>query len=293
MANNTNLTVASTYTITGNFRMTTSGSNTTLTIPVGVTFRVTGNLGDCTNNNVNYVVNGTLIVDGFISGGNNHDFSGSGTVQAGGLNFGNGTACPAPCNINWDVNTCTSGSPGFCTLPIRVSYFAAEVKANGVHVRWVTESEEQVDYLTLEKSSNGRDFYGVADFTSQGSGIQQRNYGFLDERPLIGRSYYRIKETNLDGRLGYHRIISIDYQGGRVLDLYPVPVSNGVINLRTNFPIGQDTRVLISEVTGVVLQETILRANEPLKVPVKLEPGIYLLTFVSGDYRTVKRFVVN
>jgi hypothetical protein len=131
------------------------------------------------------------------------------------------------------------------------------------------------------------------DYPSQSSGIQQRNYGFLDEHPLIGKSYYRIKETNLDGRVRYHRIISVDYQGGRLLDVYPVPVSNGVLNLRTNFPIGQETRVLISDVTGVVLQETVLRANEALKVPVKLEPGIYLLTFVSGDYRTVKRFVVN
>jgi hypothetical protein len=273
--------------------MTTSGSNSTLTIPVGVTFRVTGNLGDCTNNNVNYVVNGTLIVDGFISGNNNHDFSGSGTVQAGGLNFGNNTACPAPCNITWDVNTCTSGSPAFCTLPIHLSYFDAEVKANGVHVRWITESEQDVDFITLEKSTNGVDFYSLTDLPGQGNTSARRNYGFLDEHPIIGRSYYRLKETALDGRTQAHRIISVDYNGGRLLDLFPVPVSNGVLNVRTNFPTGQETRVLISDVTGVVLQETTLRGNEALRINVKLDPGIYLLTFLSGDYRTVKRFVVN
>jgi hypothetical protein len=206
--------------------------------------------------------------------------------------MGNNATCPAPCNITWDVDACTAGGT-FCTLPIRLAMFDAQVKANGVHVRWVTESEQDVDFITLEKSSDGKNFYTVADFVGQGNTIVPRNYGFLDERPLIGRSYYRLKETSLYGNVQYHRIISVEYQGGRLLDLYPVPVSNGVINLRTNFPTGQETRVLISDVTGVVLQETVLRADEALKVPVKLEPGIYLLTFVSGDYRTVKRFVVN
>lgn len=296
MGNNTSLTVSSTYTVTGNFQITNSGSNSTLTIPAGVTFRVTGNLGDCSNNNVNFVVNGTLIVDGFLSGNNNNSFSGSGTVQAGGLNFGNNTACPAVCNITWDVGTCSATGPGgtaFCTLPVRLSFFDAQVKSNGVHVRWVTESEQDVDVISLEKSSDGATFYSVADFPGQGNSTQRRNYGFRDEHPLIGRSYYRLKEMDLGGNVRYHRIISVEYNGGRMMDIYPVPVTGGVLNLRTNFPITQEARVLISDVMGVVLQESVFRGGEPLRVPVRLEPGIYLVTFTSGDYRTVKRFIVN
>jgi hypothetical protein len=133
----------------------------------------------------------------------------------------------------------------------------------------------------------------VADFPSQGNTTNRRNYGFLDEHPLIGRSYYRLKETGLGGNVQYHRILSVEYNGGRLMDIFPVPVAGGVLNLRTNFPITQDSRVLISDVMGVVLQENVLRGNEPLRINLKLEPGIYLLTFVSGDYRTVKRFVVN
>jgi hypothetical protein len=292
LGNNTTLTISTTFTVAGDFQMTNSGSSTTLIIPAGVTFTVNGNMGDCTNNNVNFQVDGTLIVLGTLYGKNTNEFSGSGSITAGGIDMGNNATCPAPCNINWDVGTCTAGGT-FCTLPIRLSMFDAQVKANGVHVRWVTESEQDVDLITLEKSSDAQNFYSVADFPGQGNTLVPRNYGFLDEHPLIGRSYYRLKELGLNGSIQYHRIISVEYQGGRLLDLYPVPVSNGVINLRTNFPAGQETRVLISDVTGVVLQETVLRANEPLKVPVKLEPGIYLLTFVSGDYRTVKRFVVN
>lgn len=61
MANSTTLTFTADFTVTGDFRVTTAGSSSTLVVPVGVTLHVTGNLGDCTNNNVDFVVNGTLI----------------------------------------------------------------------------------------------------------------------------------------------------------------------------------------------------------------------------------------
>lgn len=291
MGNNTNLTVSANYTITGDFNITNTGSSSSLIVPAGVTFHVTGNLGDCTNNNVNFVVNGTLIVDGTISGRNNVAFSGSGSITAGGLYFNNNITCPS-CSIVWTVGACT-GPAAFCTLPIRLALFQGEVKANGVHLRWITESESGVDRITLEKSSNGKDFHSLAEFPSQGDTQQRRTYGFLDEHPLIGKSYYRLKESDLDGYIKYHRIISIEYSGGRLLDLYPVPVTGGVLNLRTNFRNGFDSRVIISDLTGLALQETVLRGGDELRVPVKLEPGIYVLTFISGDYRTVKRFVVH
>lgn len=296
MANNTNLTVSANFTLTGDFQVTNSGSNSTITIPAGVTLHVTGNLGDCTNNNVNFVVNGTLIVDGFLSGNNNNSFSGSGTVQAGGLNFGNNTVCPAVCGITWDVGTCSaSGASGaaFCTLPITLTSFIAESKANGVHIRWVTQSETHVDYLTLQKSANGTSFYNLVDFPNLGTSRQQKTYGFLDEHPLMGRSYYRLKETDLDGAVVYHPIVYVDHGGGRMLDLFPVPVTGGQLNLRTNYFSGADARVVISDVTGTVLQEAILRSDEVMTLPVNLQPGIYLLTYTSGDYRTTRRFVVH
>ncbi len=168
LGNNTTLTIPSSFTVNGDFRMTNSGSSTTLIIPAGVTFHVTGNMGDCTNNNVNFQVDGTLIVDGYISGKNSNAFSGSGSITAGGLNFNNGVSCPAPCNIVWNVGSCAPAGSAFCALPIRLALFQGEVKANGVHLRWITESERGVDMITLEKSSNGRDFYALADFPSQG-----------------------------------------------------------------------------------------------------------------------------
>lgn len=292
MANNTNLTISANFTVNGDFNIVNSGSNATLTIPVGVTLHVTGDLGDCTNNNVNFVVNGSLIVDGYVSGKNGNSFAGTGSITAtGGLYF-QGTPTCSSCGITWNVGSCVPAG-AFCTLPLQLTSFDAAVNANGVHVRWITESEDHVELMTLEKSVDGIAFQALADFAGHSGGPQRRVYGYLDEHAWIGKSYYRLKETVLSGAVVYHRIIGVEYTGGRMLDLYPVPVNNGTLNLRTNFQTTTDAQVTISNVTGAVLQSTVLKAGEPMKVNVNLDPGIYILRYRNGDFHSVKRIVVQ
>ncbi len=112
IGNGDNLTINVSLTLTGNLSFSSSGSNPTITIPAGVTVVINGNFTD-NDNNVNYVVNGTLIVTGTFKGKNNAVFSGTGTISGGTLDLGNGASCSGGCpNLNF--NTCTQGD-AFCT----------------------------------------------------------------------------------------------------------------------------------------------------------------------------------
>ncbi len=112
IGNGDNLTINVSLTLTGNLSFSSSGSNPTITIPAGVTVVINGNFTD-NDNNVNYVVNGTLIVTGTFKGKNNAVFSGTGTVSGGTLDLGNGASCSGGCpSLNF--NTCSQGD-AFCT----------------------------------------------------------------------------------------------------------------------------------------------------------------------------------
>ncbi len=112
LGNGDNLTINVSLTLTGNLTVSSSGSNPTITIPAGVTVVINGNFTDF-DNNVNYVVNGTLIVTGTFKGKNNAVFSGTGTISGGTLDLGNGASCSGGCpSLNF--NTCTQGD-AFCT----------------------------------------------------------------------------------------------------------------------------------------------------------------------------------
>jgi hypothetical protein len=112
LANGSNVSMNINFTINGDFNITNSG-NSTVTIPVTKTLHVTGDLGDADNNNVSFIVNGSLTVDQTIWGKNGNQFSGSGSVTADGLDFKSVTC--SPCSIIWDVNTCAPSPSAFCT----------------------------------------------------------------------------------------------------------------------------------------------------------------------------------
>ncbi len=292
MANNTNLTVTSNFTVSGDFGITNSGSNATLTVPVGVTLTIHGDLGDCTNNNVNFVINGTLIVDGYVSGKNSNGFSGTGSITAtGGLYFSMAPSCSS-CSITWNVGSCVPTS-AFCTLPIGLILFTAESRKSSVVIHWATSSEVQVDSYVIERSSDGRNFLSLAEVKGHIDSHQRNDYTVTDERPLAGRAYYRLRENSLDGHQTYHRIVIVENSYVRQLDIYPMPVTQGMINLQTNFYTGLPSYVTVTDLTGVKLQELTIKEEEPLSFETPLRPGIYILTFVSGDFRSVKRVVVH
>ncbi len=292
MANNTNLTISSDFTVNGDFKITNSGSSETLIVPDGVTLHVTGNLGDCTNNNANFHVDGVLIVDGYIVGKNSNGFSGNGSITAtGGLYFNMAPSC-SPCNITWNVGSCEPAGSGFCTLPIELVGFDAVVKASGVQLHWITETEIDVDYFTIERSRTGSDFAAVGTVPGHGTSTLRHEYDLVDEHPFMGLGYYRLIETDLFGRSVAHRIIHVKTEETQSVELYPVPVTKGVLNLRLGFQSMQTSRAVISDVMGVALCEAVF-SGDNVAIPIDLRPGIYFLTFVSGDYRAVIRFVVN
>jgi hypothetical protein len=101
-----------TITLNGNLTINSSGSNPTITIPAGVTVIINGDMID-DDNNVRFVVNGTLVVTGTLKAKNNTVFSGTGSISGGTLDLGNSPSCSGACpGLSFQV--CNSGDPAFC-----------------------------------------------------------------------------------------------------------------------------------------------------------------------------------
>jgi hypothetical protein len=113
-----NLTTDISFTLNGDLTISSSGSNPTITVPAGVTVIINGNLTD-NDNNVVFVVNGTLIVTGTLKGKNNAVFGGSGSISGGTLDLGNGASCSGSCP-SLSFTTCTQGD-SFCTTNVNTS----------------------------------------------------------------------------------------------------------------------------------------------------------------------------
>jgi hypothetical protein len=91
-----------------------------------------------------------------------------------------------------------------CATPLPISIFKYDVSyfENNILVEWVTISENNNDYFTVEKSNNGVDWNVIGTLPGNNSFIYKK-YKFIDKEPCSGYNYYRLSQTDFDGEQTY------------------------------------------------------------------------------------------
>lgn len=93
-------------------------------------------------------------------------------------------------------------------LPIELLSFESECLDNEIHLTWSTASEINNDYFTLEKSADGNYFETLVTIAGSGTKNSVSNYSFNDNATATGNVYYRLKQTDYDGKSEYFDIIT-------------------------------------------------------------------------------------
>jgi len=102
-------------------------------------------------------------------------------------------------------------------LPIELLYFKAVVCDKNVCLDWATETNN--DFFTVEKSKDGFNFVSVGTIKGAGTTSLLNTYSSVDDNPHHGTSYYRLKQTDFDGKFTYSQIVAVDLQ----FNIYPNP----------------------------------------------------------------------
>jgi fibronectin-binding autotransporter adhesin len=110
-------------------------------------------------------------------------------------------------------------------LPIELLSFTGKVVTGGVELLWKTATETNNDFFNIEKSKDGEKFISIGEVDGAGTSKVARSYQFVDENPTNGKSYYRLKQTDFDGKFKHSNVISIDYDGPELvrISVYPNP----------------------------------------------------------------------
>ncbi len=111
-------------------------------------------------------------------------------------------------------------------LPVSLLSFDAKLKRdNVVHLDWEVSSETNNDFYTIERSSDGSTWNQLMRIDGAGNANSSLEYSAIDRDPLKGTSYYRLKQTDLDGRFEYLQIRSIETNDVKI-EFYPNPVDD-------------------------------------------------------------------
>lgn len=220
-------------------------------------------------------------------GGTNLSFTlpntaGSGTVTTAG-NYTNTTNCgmSTPASLNCTISTISFSGPGITTpipyscaiLPVDLVYFkASPTNDKLVNLSWQTAVELNNDFFTVESSKDGSQWLELARIKGAGSSINVQNYNFVDERPRSAIAYYRLKQTDFDGKFAYSKVIAVNVDGFQnpEVNVYPNPTSNQVTiegdedeldELRVYNLLGQDLTASIKNLSSTEFKRVLDLSN--------------------------------
>ena len=103
------------------------------------------------------------------------------------------------------------GSNNLNVLPITLLSFTAEAKDDQVLTSWITASELNNDFFTIERSADAQVFKPIGRVNGAGTNHGTLTYSFLDDAPLSGISYYRLRQTDFDGATTLSDVRSVEF----------------------------------------------------------------------------------
>jgi len=137
-------------------------------------------------------------------------------------------------------------SGGAGALPIDLLNFTAKLNTkNKVDLNWSTASETNNDYFTIERSADGNTFESIDMVKGAGNSSVKLDYYDMDKTPLEGISYYRLKQTDFDGKFTYSKKVAIDLNAASLeaVSVYPNPFSNAI---SINYSVPQEGSVTMA-----------------------------------------------
>lgn len=184
-------------------------------------------------------------------------------------------------------------------LPIVLISFEAKVTESTVVLEWVTASEENNDFYTVERSIDGKDFYPILTLGGAGNSGELLNYKATDKSPLVGRSFYRLKQSDFNGQFDYSEIRSVFYNGNtEALDItvYPNPVNaNSTLNIKvpSTFLIDYLKLQLVDQFGRSVNVQYQLSVNTIVLETTNLKAGMYIVNVTDGARQGKKKVIIR
>lgn len=185
-------------------------------------------------------------------------------------------------------------------LPISLLSFEGLRSKGRVDLKWITLSEKENDYFTIEKSINGREFISIGKVQGAGTINVPQYYSYRDVDSGEPVLYYRLRQTDYDGTYTLSHIISLRRNNLHDLQMtiYPNPSTGEQMVLKVN-GLSENATFVLSDILGrPVIEKNISgdenhSALELITPAAKLEAGSYLATLYLEGQKLTTRIIIR
>jgi hypothetical protein len=204
-------------------------------------------------------------------------------------------------NVQVQIYFQTPGtSCGVYNLPVTLADFnALVIDDSKVKLTWLTYSEINNDHFTVERSADGLHYVPIAVIKGVGNSTELNSYETIDPYPLNGTSYYRLRQTDYDGKETIEdKIVTVKLMKGRdsPFSIFPNP-SDGK-SMQYYFPnMPLDCHIVVQDFSGKEVYFDKMNPGKDgsgaLLFREQLKPGVYTVFSIGSTQTYRERLLVR
>ncbi len=184
-------------------------------------------------------------------------------------------------------------------LPLLLTFFnAAKYKTTAALLTWETSLEINTAYFDLERSADGINFSKIAHIISAANSQQLTAYSFIDNAPMSGNNFYRLKMVDADGAFTYsiYRVLNFDAQTNGNVKFYPNPTRGKLFVDFTSEMAKENKIISVYTATGNLIKQFINTANTAAKLEIdfsRFPKGTYFIQVKTTTEQLTQRIVLE
>jgi hypothetical protein len=184
-------------------------------------------------------------------------------------------------------------------LPVELMRFEGTCETNGVVLKWTTAAEINNRYFSIERSMDGIYYTEIGQansLASNGNSTQLLNYTFNDAHPYKGTSYYRLKQTDVNGNMVTMKVVEVKNCSGtgEMIDVYSHGDKNFTVMIGSETDQGH--HVEVHNAIGQLIFNSEVQAHEGVNhfyfpMP-EVEAGMYFITVTQANGRIFTKKII-
>jgi hypothetical protein len=192
----------------------------------------------------------------------------------------------------------------FSVMPIELKAFYALPEGETINIYWESATETNNKEYTLEQSRDGLRFEAIATLASKapnGNSLASLSYQFTDRKPISGTSYYRLKQTDFNGKYEYFQVISVDHEGSKhiTFTVYPNPNQGQFTVDFTGVENNHEIEVNMYDQNGrlayqqAIFSESLATNTFSIIPETRIASGVYMVNFIVEGIKYPVKVIVQ
>lgn len=180
-------------------------------------------------------------------------------------------------------------------LPVEWLTFTGVQVPLGVELNWSTAMEENNSHFEVQRTQNGEEWTTIGEVSGAGFTNEVSDYLFLDENPVPGVNYYRIKQIDYDGFYDFSRVVVVEVHSNTPVFnvvLSPNPASDKVTVTWNKTTANASVSILDMSGKLVYSADDVSGYKTQLDLTA-LNNGLYFIRVQSDESLTTERLLIR